>query len=222
MPLFTAVLFDLDGTLLDTLDDLTASCNAALAAFGLPLRERKDVCRFVGHGIGRLIRLAVPESATEAEMAGVLEFFKNHYALHNGDRTRPYEGIPEMLDALRRLDYKVAIVSNKNDENVKKMAEDFFGIEVAIGDQREISPKPAPDGVWRAMKALGADAERTLYVGDSEVDLQTARNAGIPCLAVTWGFRSREELQTAGAMYYANHPAEIVDFVQRWEYDTMQ
>jgi len=222
MPPFTTVLFDLDGTLLDTLDDLTASCNAALEAYRLPLRGREEVCRFVGHGIGRLIRQAAPKSATEAEMAGMLEVFKNHYALHNGDKTRPYDGVPEMLEALIRLDCKMAIVSNKNDENVKKLAGDFFGIKVAVGSQEGLPLKPAPDGVWKAMKALGANAKRTLYVGDSEVDLQTAQNAGLPCLAVTWGFRSREELQTAGAVHFVNHPAEIVDFIQQWKYSTIQ
>jgi len=208
-------LFDLDGTLLDTLDDLTASCNAALAAFGFPLRSREEVCRFVGHGMGRLIGRAVPEAATEAETAGVLEFFKSHYAFHNADHTRPYEGIPEMLDALRRLDCKLAVVSNKNDENVKKLTLQHFGIEVAVGDQEGLPPKPAPDGAWRAMEALSADAGHTLYVGDSEVDLQTAQNAGLPCLAVTWGFRSQEELRAAGATRFAHRPMEIVDFVRR-------
>ncbi|MCL1854365.1 MAG: HAD family hydrolase [Clostridia bacterium] len=212
---YRAVLFDLDGTLLDTLDDLTASCNTALAAYELPLRGREEVRRFVGHGIAKLIRRAAPRSAAEADIAGVMEVFKAHYALHNGDRTRPYEGVPEMLEALRRLGCKIAVVSNKNDENVKKLAGAFFGIKEAVGDQAGLPPKPAPDGAWRAMKALGADAGSTLYVGDSEVDLQTARNAGLACLAVTWGFRSREELRAAGAAHFADHPAEIVDFVRR-------
>ena len=218
----TAVLFDLDGTLLDTLDDLTASCNAALEAFRFPPRDREEVCRFVGHGVDRLIGRAAPKSATEADIAGMLKVFRNHYTLHHEDRTRPYDGVPEMLEMLRQRDCKLAIVSNKNDEYVKKLAGKFFDIEVAVGDQEGIPLKPAPDGVWKAMKSLGADTGHTLYVGDSEVDLQTARNAELPFLAVTWGFRNREELQAAGAVQFVNHPAEIVDFIRQWECGTIQ
>ena len=214
MPRFTAVVFDLDGTLLDTLDDLAASVNVALQKNGFPQRSREEVCHFVGNGMAQLIRCAVPEGTSQSEIEQVLAYFKSYYAQHNADKTRPYEGIQHMLEALRQQGIQVAVVSNKNDENTKVLSSSHFGIEVALGDQEGRQRKPAPDGIWQAMSLLGASAESTLYVGDSEVDVQTAQNAGLTCLAVTWGFRSQAELLTAGAVYFAAHPRDVVAFVQ--------
>ena len=214
MPHFTAVVFDLDGTLLDTLDDLAAAVNAALQAHGFPLRSREEVRTFVGNGMEKLIRCAVPEGTSQSEMEQVLAYFKDYYTRHNADQTRPYEGIGSMLEELRKQGTLLAVVSNKNDENTKLLSSSHFGIEVALGDQEGRPRKPAPDGVWQAMSLLGVSAENTLYVGDSEVDVQTAQNAGVICLAVTWGFRSRDELLAAGARHFAQRPEEVLGFAE--------
>ena len=214
MPSFTTVLFDLDGTLLDTLDDLWHSCNFALRSRGMPERSREEIRRFVGNGIQTLIRRAVPAGTCQEEWEGVLQAFLDHYAQHNADFTRPYQGIPEMLDALREMGCKIGVVSNKNDENVKKLSLEHFGIEAALGEVPGVPRKPEPDGVHALMNILGEDPEHTVYVGDSEVDIETARNAGLPCLTVTWGFRQEEELREKGALVFAHTPAEVVEFVK--------
>lgn len=214
MPRYTTILFDLDGTLLDTLDDLWQSCNVALRGRGMPERSREEIRRFVGNGIETLIRRAVPEGIGQEERAGVLGAFRDCYAQHNADFTRPYEGVLEMLEALRGMGCKLGIVSNKNDENVKKLSKEHFGIEAALGEVPGMPRKPEPDGVYALMEALGADPEYTLYVGDSEVDLETARNAGLPCLTVTWGFRDEEELREQGATYFAYIPQDVIEFVK--------
>ncbi len=214
MPRYTTILFDLDGTLLDTLDDLWKSCNFALESQGLRERSREEVCRFVGNGIETLIRRAVPQGTDPAQCARTLESFKLYYSQHNADFTRPYDGVPEMLEELRKMGCQLGIVSNKNDENVKKLSLEQFGIEAALGEVPGIPRKPAPDGVRMLMEAMGADPQRTLYVGDSEVDIDTAKNAGLPCLSVTWGFREEEELREKGAMYFAHTPQDVVAFVR--------
>ncbi|MEA5016572.1 MAG: HAD family hydrolase [Candidatus Limiplasma sp.] len=214
MPRYTTILFDLDGTLLDTLDDLWGSCNFALRSCDMPERSREEVCRFVGNGVGNLIRRAVPMGTDPEQCARTLEAFKLYYAQHNADLTRPYDGIPEMLEELRKLGCKLGIVSNKNDENVKKLSLEQFGIEAALGEVPGVPRKPAPDGVRMLMEALGADPRRTLYVGDSDVDIETARNAGLPCLSVTWGFRGEEELREKGAAHFAHTPQDVVEFVR--------
>ena len=213
MARFTTVLFDLDGTLLDTLDDLTAAVNHALAAFGYPVRTREEVRHFVGNGIGRLIRRALPEDHSPETHSAVLEAFKRYYAVHNADKTQPYYGIGEMLDSLRDMKCRVGVVSNKNDENVKRLAMHYFEMDEAVGERQGMPRKPAPDGVLALMKQMGADAASTLYVGDSQVDIDTARNAGIPCLCVSWGFRSEEELREHGGVYFAHTPMEVCAFV---------
>ena len=209
----TTVLFDLDGTLLDTLDDLAAAVNHALAFFGYPMRTREEVCDFIGNGIGNLIRRALPQEHSSETAQQVLEAFKSYYAAHNADKTQPYPGIGSMLETLRAMGCRVGVVSNKNDENVKRLSMHYFSIAEAVGEQQGVPRKPAPDGVLALMKQMGADAAHTIYVGDSQVDIDTARNAGLPCLCVTWGFRSREELQAHGGVHFANTPMEVCAFV---------
>ena len=206
----TAVLFDLDGTLLDTLDDLTASVNAALAAFSLPPRTREEVRKFLGNGAERLIRLSLPGEKTDPPAEEVLKTFREHYNAHCLDRTRPYDGI---LEALGALSMPAAIVSNKPDSAVKPLCARFFPGVPAFGETADCPRKPAPDMLFRGLEALGAD--RCVYVGDSEVDVLTAANAGVPCLSVLWGFRGKAELAAAGGKHFCEDPRKLVSAVRQ-------
>ena len=195
-------MWDLDGTLLDTLDDLTDGVNYALAQFGYPLRSPGEVRRFVGNGARNLIRRAVPG---QADPAPVYECFQAYYAAHCQIKTRPYEGI---MDALARLDgYPMAVVSNKPDGAVRALCAQYFPGIRARGESADCPRKPAPDMVYRAMADLGV--ETCIYVGDSEVDVLTANNAGVLCLSVLWGFRDRAEIEAAGGKHFCTDPAEL-------------
>ena len=212
-----AVIWDLDGTLLNTLDDLAASTNAALEANGLPLRTTDEVRYFVGNGVHKLIERAIGEQGEKhPKFEQVLGDFVAHYGEHSKDRTRPYDGIMGVLDALSGSGVKHAIVSNKVDFAVKALSKEYFGdrMRSAVGDDPSRAKKPAPDSVWEAMRQMGVTAQETVYVGDSDVDVITARNAGIPCIAVTWGFRSEECLLQAGAHHIARRPEEIIRIVR--------
>ncbi len=184
----TGILFDLDGTLLDTLEDLHDSVNYTLAHFGYPERSREEVRRFLGNGARRLMDQSVPEGVDGAE---AFVFFQNYYRDHCRIKTKPYDGILPALEALKEK-YPVAIVSNKPDVAVKPLCQQYFPGIYARGEAPDCPRKPAPDMVYKAMAAIGV--ERCIYVGDSEVDVLTAQNAGVPCLSVLWGFRDREEL----------------------------
>ena len=211
-----AVIWDLDGTLLNTLDDLAASTNAALEATGLPPRTTDEVRSFVGNGVHKLIERAVPEKGEAHPLfQAVLDSFVSHYGVHSKDHTAPYAGIIEVLDALAAMGVKLAIVSNKIDFAVKALSRDYFGDRMlsAVGDDPSRRKKPAPDSVLEAMRQMGVTAEESIYVGDSDVDVITARNAGIPCIAVTWGFRSEESLLEAGAQHVAHAPGDILTIV---------
>ncbi|MBQ8229229.1 MAG: HAD family hydrolase [Clostridia bacterium] len=214
--MYKTVIFDLDGTLLDTLDDLTDAVNAALYAFGLPLRTKTEVCAFVGNGIVKLIERAI---GYEHERFGeILEEFKGYYKAHCADKTQPYEGVLALLEALQEKGVQTAVVSNKADFAVKLLAEEYFGglIPVALGENEAagIRKKPAPDEVFAAMQTLGAEKATTVYVGDSEVDIQTAKNAGVDCISVTWGFRDERFLKENGAARLVNRPSEILAFCE--------
>ena len=212
-----AVIWDLDGTLLNTLDDLAASTNAALVANGLPARTTDEVRRLVGNGVHKLIERAVPElGAQHPKFQQTLDAFVAHYGVHSKDQTRPYEGIMTVLDALAKKGIRHAIVSNKVDFAVKALSKEYFGDRMvsAVGDDPSRAKKPAPDSVWEAMRQLDVTAEEAVYVGDSDVDVITARNAGIPCIAVTWGFRSEDCLLEAGAQHVARKPEEIAEIVE--------
>ena len=203
-----AVIWDLDGTLLNTLDDLAASVNAALAMNGMPLRSTEEVRAFVGNGIRNLMIRAVPGGEANPAFDKALEDFTRHYGAHSRDRTRPYDGILEMLDRLSAAGVKHAIVSNKIDFAVKALSRAYFGERMcaAIGDDPSRARKPAPDSVFAAMREMGVTAQETVYVGDSDVDVLTARNAGVPCVAVLWGFRDEACLRAAGAERLARTP----------------
>lgn len=204
----TAILFDLDGTLLDTLDDLADAVNATLAKFGYPLRSREEVRAFVGNGAERLMYLSFPEGTEERVVKEALAFFKTYYADHSREKTKPYEGVMEALEEIKQV-YPVAVVSNKPDIATKPLCRDFFGEDIYAIGQSSICPrKPAPDMVHKAMEAIGADC--CIYIGDSEVDVETARNAGVPCLSVLWGFRSKADLVDAGATHFCETPAELL------------
>ena len=207
------LVFDLDGTLLDTIDDLKNSVNHALRSAGLPERSRDEVLLFVGNGIKNLIHRAVPEGTDEALEAKVFSLFKEHYLVHCEDMTAPYPGIMELLGKLKDSGAKCAIVSNKNDVPVKKLSEKYFGdlIDIAIGENEAagIAKKPAPDTVYEALKQLEAKPEEAVYIGDSEVDYATAKNAGLPVILVGWGFRKKEALLAMEPDYFAEDPASL-------------
>lgn len=203
-----AVIFDLDGTLLDTLEDLKAALDHTLAAFGYPLRTLEEVRRFVGNGIPNLIERATSPDAPIQEM---LDVFLPYYQRHNMDKTRPYAGVSEMLDRLKEQGRLMAIVTNKVHAASQALCGRFFPqVDVVVGSQPGLPNKPAPDMVRAAMERLGVGPEETVYVGDSEVDLATARNTGLDCVCVTWGFRDREELERQGGTVFAASPTELV------------
>ena len=204
----TGILFDLDGTLLDTLEDLKDAVNYALGQFGYPMRTLAEVRRFVGNGAAVLLALSVPEGA---DPAPVLAAFREYYQAHCQVKTAPYRGVPEALAALKGK-YPVAIVSNKPDSAVKALCADYFPGIYALGESAGCPRKPAPDMVRRAMEVIGV--ERCVYVGDSEVDVATAKNADVPCLSVLWGFRDRQELEDAGAAYFCHDPSKLPQLVE--------
>lgn len=208
-----AVIWDLDGTLLNTLGDLASSVNAALAAHHMPARTVEEVRMFVGNGIAKLVERSVPAGTDEQTTARVLADFTAHYAQHSRDTTRPYDGIIPLLDTLGARGVKMAIVSNKIDFAVRELNTEYFGerIAVAVGDDPSRSRKPAPDSVWEAMRRLGVTREETAYVGDSDVDVITARNAGVACVAVSWGFRDEACLKGAGAQHIAPSPEALLE-----------
>lgn len=195
-----AVLFDLDGTLLDTLGDLADAVNWALGSLGVPGRTEDEVRAFVGNGVGLLIRRALPEGRGEL-VEECLARFKARYAAHMEDRTRVYPGVLGMLDGLRERGVLCAVISNKFDGAVGPLCEKYFGdkLAAALGEREGVPRKPAPEGCFLLMERLGVRADEVFYVGDSETDVETARNAGLRCVGVTWGFRSRETLIGAGA-----------------------
>ena len=208
---YEAVIFDLDGTLLDTLEDLYIATNRGLARHGLPLRTREEVRAFVGNGVEMLIRRAVPAGCDEATVTAVLADFKVIYAAICREHTAPYPGIPELLEALQAAEIPVAVVSNKFDQATGQLCKQYFGdlVAVAVGERAGVRKKPAPDMVFEALRMLGRTARTAVYVGDSDVDIQTARRAGIPCISVTWGLRDEDFLIGQGACRLAHSPREL-------------
>lgn len=204
----TGILFDLDGTLLNTLEDLTDATNYVLREFGFPKRSIEEVRRAIGNGAANQLRRCAPEGSSEETIAQMLAKYKPYYTAHCRIKTRPYEGIPEALETLCGR-YSVAIVSNKPDAAVKELCAEYFSGIYALGEAPDCPRKPAPDMVFRAMSAIGA--HHCIYVGDSEVDVLTAKNAGVPCLAVLWGFRDRAELDAECFCEYPNQMVEKLE-----------
>ncbi len=209
---YQLAIFDLDGTLLDTLDDLANSINYACGQHGLPTRTKEEVRRFVGHGITSLVVSCLPNDCDKKCQAEVLDTFYRHYQQHCEDNTHPYEGVIAVLEALQLQGVQLAILSNKVDEAVKRLAEQYFLnlFTLAVGEQQGVPRKPAPDGLDRLCEGLQLSKEQVVYIGDSEVDVMTARNAGIDCIAVDWGFRTKEELVAAGAVQVVSTPDELL------------
>lgn len=207
----TSLIFDLDGTLLDTIGDLTDSTNYALEKFGFPQRTTEEVRSFVGNGLKMLIFRALPAGTDDATIEAVLRQMKMHYTENYHNKTVPYSGIPELLTRLHEDGYPMAIVSNKADSVVSLLRTLYFDglISVAVGETEQISRKPAPDMVWEGLRRLGTQRDSAVYIGDSEVDIRTADNAGLPCLSVSWGFRTAQQLQAAGARQIVHSPQEL-------------
>jgi len=210
-----AVIFDLDGTLLNTLEDLTDSVNVALEKYHMPLRSLEEVKGFVGNGLRNLMIKALPEGEENPLFEEVFEFFSEYYKNHCNRKTAPYEGILELMKELKRRSIKMAIVSNKFDIGVKELNEQFFAeyTQAAIGERAGISRKPSPDSVNEALNLLGVDKEHAVYVGDSDVDIMTAENANVRCVSVTWGFRGREFLVESGARIMIDRPLELLEYL---------
>ena len=208
---YQTVIFDLDGTLLDTLQDLTNSVNYALRSMHYPERTLDEVRSFVGNGIAKLIEKAVPTDTSAENEETVFQVFKSHYADHCEENTAPYDGIPDLLKQLSDKGIRIAVVSNKVDFAVKKLCQKYFGdkILIAIGERPGVRRKPEPDSVFEALKVLNADPMTAVYVGDSEVDVATAANARIDLIAVTWGFRNRKILSDAGACVFADSVCQL-------------
>ncbi len=214
MKTYSTYIFDLDGTLLDTLADLAASVNYALRQCGMPEHSVEDVRRFVGNGVRLLMERAVPQGAGNPQFDAAFATFRQHYMAHSLDTTRPYDGIPEMLAALRAKGCRTAVVSNKFMLATQELMHHFFPdtIEVAIGEHEAegIRKKPAPDTVIEALRQLGVGKENAVYIGDSDVDIQTACNCGLPCISVLWGFRDRDFLIQHGAETFISAPSELL------------
>ena len=212
---YQTYIFDLDGTLLDTLGDLAASVNYALRTHSMPEHTVDDVRRFVGNGVRKLMERAVPEGAGNPLFEDAFATFRQHYMEHSLDTTRPYDGILETLASLKARGCHLAVVSNKMMAATQALCRHFFPdtIEVAIGEHEAegIRKKPAPDTVIAALKALGVGKEDAVYVGDSDVDIQTARNSGIPCISVLWGFRDKDFLKQHGAETFISTPSDLLN-----------
>ena len=211
MMAYKTALFDMDGTLLDTLADMVSAVNHILSVHGWPQRTTEEVRAFVGNGARRLMERAVPPDVTGGAFEAVLAEYREWYQAHNCVDTAPYPGIPALLDALAAAGVKTAVVSNKPDATTKALAARFFPGMLALGQREGVEPKPSPALVIQALAELGADAAEAVYVGDSEVDVATARNAGLPMIGVSWGFRGREGLAEAGAEVIVDTAGELLE-----------
>lgn len=213
---YTTIIFDLDGTLLNTLADLAAATNHALAEHKLPQRTTDEVRLFVGNGIHKLIERAVPANTPAELQEAVFASFNRYYKQHCADSTRPYEGVPQLLQQLRTAGCRTAIVSNKADYGVQALAKQYFDgqLDAACGERAGIAKKPAPDMLLAIMRQLKAEPASTIYIGDSDTDLDTARNAGIACIGACWGFRGRAFLEAHGAKLLAENVGDIWELIK--------
>ena len=216
MPPIRSVLFDMDGTLLNTLDDLRDSVNYALSLYGFPARTLEEIRRFVGNGVRKLMERAVPDGEANPQFEACFAAFLDYYKNHNAIKTAPYEGVIPVLRALRERGVRVAVVSNKIDNALQDLTKLYFGdlVEVAVGNREGLQCKPSSDTVFAALSDLGEAADTAIYVGDSDVDVQTARNAGLPCVSVLWGFRTREDLLAVGGNTFVETPEELLSYLE--------
>ena len=215
LTMHNTIIFDLDGTLLDTLDDLTTAVNYALRKHYLPKRSKDEVRQFLGNGMERLIELSVPKGKKTKNFKTILQDFKAYYLVNAITKTAPYPGIMDMLNTLKQKGFKLAIVSNKGYQAVSFLREYFFNetIDVAIGEKEGIRKKPFPDTVYEALNVLNEEKQNAYYVGDSEVDILTAKNAGMQCLSVSWGFRTKEELQFYDSDLIFDNPTDLLNYI---------
>ncbi|MBQ2719000.1 MAG: HAD-IA family hydrolase [Clostridia bacterium] len=212
---YKTLIFDLDGTLLNTITDLATAVNYALTKHGYPTHTEAAILRMVGNGVELLVARALPGGTENPEFPAVLSDFRAYYEVHKMDATAPYAGIPELLDTLAATGVPMAIVSNKFDAAVRELAVRFFAttLRVAVGESETVAKKPAPDAVFAALRELGVTAEGAVFIGDSEVDIKTAQNAGLPSLSVGWGFRTEADLIAAGAARVFATPAELGEYL---------
>ena len=212
---FDTAVFDLDGTILDTLCDLRDSVNFALSKNGLPNRSTEEIRAFVGNGIRLLIERSVPRNTEEEIVDRCFSDFKAHYKENSANLTKPYDEIINVLNELKSKGVKIAVVSNKADFAVQGLMLRYFPdiFHFAVGEREGVRRKPSPDSVFTAMKFLNADKNKTVYIGDSDVDIETARNSGIPCIAVTWGFRDKEVLEKLNPEYIIDKPSQITEII---------
>jgi phosphoglycolate phosphatase len=210
------ILFDLDGTLLNTLEDIADGVNYALRNLNFPERSLDEIKYFIGNGVVKLIDRAVPSGTTEEDKAACLALNKEYYSAHVNLKTQPYEGILPLLKALKEKGYKVAVISNKYDSAVKDLCKLYFSdyVTVAVGNRAGVPTKPAPDCVYTALEELGSTLEQAVFVGDSDVDVLTGHNAGLKCIGVSWGFRGREFLEKEGADIVIDHPKEFLSALE--------
>ena len=209
---YKTYVFDLDGTLLNTINDLAASVNFALKEYGMPQHTVDEVRNFVGNGVKKLMERAVPDGLDNPLFEDAYATFKKHYLEHGLDTTKPYPGIVDLLRELKKRGKNIAVVSNKFYDATGELVRHFFGeyVKVAIGERENIRKKPAPDTVLEAFRLLGVDKEEAVYIGDSDVDVNTAKNVVIPCISVLWGFRDKEFLIENGATTFVETPQEIL------------
>ena len=214
------IVFDMDGTVLNTLEDLTISVNYVLEKFGMPKRTLEEYRMFFGNGIRHALELSLPESTSPDILDEMIPVFREHYDRHCLDNTGPYDGILDLMKELKKQGYKMAIVSNKIDSAVKELNDRFFSdfVDVAIGEKPGIRRKPAPDTVFEALKELKSNVNEAVYIGDSEVDYATAQNSGLKCISVLWGFRDKEYLEEIGADIFAEKPGDIPGILEQFEH----
>lgn len=212
---YKALICDLDGTLLNTLEDLMDSVNYGLENRGMRKITLEQTRRYVGNGVAKLIERAVPEGTSKEDTAEILKDFRSYYNEHSQDKTKPYDGVVEMLTRAKSAGMKLAIVSNKIDSAVGELAEVYFPglIDVAIGETPDVPKKPAPDMIYKALRELGVESEDAVFIGDSDVDVATGLNSGVDMVTVLWGFRDREELEEAGAKLFIEKPEELFKWI---------
>lgn len=212
---FKAIIFDLDGTLLNTLEDLFDSMNHVLDAYGHRNITLEQARSYVGNGIERFLELSLPQGKDNKDFVKCLQLFKAHYSINMENKTKPYDGVIELLKEIKQRNYKTAIVSNKFNAAVKQMCPKYFNgyIDVAIGESEKVRKKPAPDSIYMALEQLGVDKSQACYIGDSDVDANTAGNAGMVFVGVSWGFRDKELLYSLGAVTVIDRPEQLLDII---------